>query len=143
MDLKVLAARTPGFVGADLANLINKGALLAARKNKAQVEMADLEEAMVPDSQRHHRARGEIPRFFIPASSEDRMALRTVKAVVLLALAAAGTLAIGLPGAGGQTFLGIGQTAPEITGGPWINSQALSLSDLRQRVVLVEFWTYG
>jgi len=44
--LKVLAARTPGFVGADLANLINEGALLAARKNKTQVEMADLEEAI-------------------------------------------------------------------------------------------------
>ncbi len=46
VDLKVLAARTPGFVGADLANLINEGALLAARKNKSQVEMADLEEAI-------------------------------------------------------------------------------------------------
>jgi cell division protease FtsH len=46
VDLKVLAARTPGFVGADLANLINEGALLAARKNKARVEMADLEEAI-------------------------------------------------------------------------------------------------
>jgi cell division protease FtsH len=46
VDLKVLAARTPGFVGADLANLINEGALLAARKNKTQVEMADLEEAI-------------------------------------------------------------------------------------------------
>jgi cell division protease FtsH len=46
VDLKVLAARTPGFVGADLANLVNEGALLAARRNKAQVEMADLEEAI-------------------------------------------------------------------------------------------------
>ncbi|HWT77408.1 MAG TPA: AAA family ATPase, partial [Candidatus Methylomirabilis sp.] len=46
VDLKVLAARTPGFVGADLANLINEAALLAARKNKNQVEMADLEEAV-------------------------------------------------------------------------------------------------
>jgi cell division protease FtsH len=46
VDLKVLAARTPGFVGADLANLINEGALLAARKNRARVEMADLEEAI-------------------------------------------------------------------------------------------------
>jgi cell division protease FtsH len=44
--LKVLAARTAGFVGADLANLINEGALLAARRGKAQVEMADLEEAI-------------------------------------------------------------------------------------------------
>ena len=46
VDLRTLAARTPGFVGADLANLINEGALLAARENKAQVEMADLEEAI-------------------------------------------------------------------------------------------------
>jgi cell division protease FtsH len=46
VDLKVLAARTAGFVGADLANLINEAALLAARNNKTQVEMADLEEAV-------------------------------------------------------------------------------------------------
>jgi cell division protease FtsH len=46
VDLKVLAGRTPGFVGADLANLINEGALLAARKNKKLVEMKDLEEAI-------------------------------------------------------------------------------------------------
>ncbi len=37
----------------------------------------------------------------------------------------------------------VGQTAPEITGGPWINSEPLSLAGLRGRVVLVEFWTYG
>ena len=71
------------------------------------------------------------------------MTLRTVKAVVLLAMLAVGTLAVWLPGAGAQSVLDIGQTAPEITGGPWINSQALSLSGIRQRVVLVEFWTYG
>ena len=46
VDLKVLAGRTAGFVGADLANLINEGALLAARKGKPHVEMADLEEAI-------------------------------------------------------------------------------------------------
>jgi len=46
VDLKVLASRTAGFVGADLANLINEAALLAARKNKVHVEMADLEEAV-------------------------------------------------------------------------------------------------
>ena len=36
-----------------------------------------------------------------------------------------------------------GQAAPDITGGPWINSDPLTLSGLRGRVVLVEFWTYG
>ena len=46
VDLKVLAGRTVGFVGADLANLVNEAALLAARGNKSQVEMADLEEAV-------------------------------------------------------------------------------------------------
>jgi cell division protease FtsH len=46
VDLRVLAARTPGMAGADLANLINEAALLAARKGKNSVEMADLEEAV-------------------------------------------------------------------------------------------------
>ncbi len=46
VDLKVLASRTPGFVGADLANITNEAALLAARRGKAQVEMTDLEEAI-------------------------------------------------------------------------------------------------
>jgi cell division protease FtsH len=46
VDLKVIASRTPGFVGADLANIVNEAALLAARKNKESVEMADLEEAI-------------------------------------------------------------------------------------------------
>ncbi len=46
VDLKVLAARTPGFVGADLANVVNEAALLAARQDKAAVEMADFEEAI-------------------------------------------------------------------------------------------------
>ncbi|WP_011301306.1 ATP-dependent zinc metalloprotease FtsH [Cupriavidus necator] len=41
-----LAARTPGFAGADLANLVNEAALLAARKNKAAVDMADFDEAL-------------------------------------------------------------------------------------------------
>jgi len=46
VDLKVVAARTAGFAGADLANLVNEAALLAARKNKAQVEIADFDEAI-------------------------------------------------------------------------------------------------
>jgi cell division protease FtsH len=46
VDLKIIASRTPGFVGADLANIVNEAALLAARKNKEAVEMADIEEAI-------------------------------------------------------------------------------------------------
>lgn len=46
VNLDVIAARTPGFVGADLANVINEAALLAARREKKAVEMGDLEEAI-------------------------------------------------------------------------------------------------
>jgi cell division protease FtsH len=46
VDLKIIARRTPGFVGADLANLVNEAALLAARRNKQWVEMRELEEAI-------------------------------------------------------------------------------------------------
>ncbi|WP_282754464.1 ATP-dependent zinc metalloprotease FtsH [Desulfuromonas thiophila] len=45
VDLEVVAKGTPGFSGADLANLINEAALLAARANKEQVDMGDLEAA--------------------------------------------------------------------------------------------------
>ncbi|AFZ38119.1 membrane protease FtsH catalytic subunit (plasmid) [Stanieria cyanosphaera PCC 7437] len=45
VDLDKLAARTPGFAGADLANLINESALLAARNNRSAVTMADFNEA--------------------------------------------------------------------------------------------------
>ncbi|MGH9936488.1 MAG: ATP-dependent metallopeptidase FtsH/Yme1/Tma family protein, partial [Blastocatellia bacterium] len=46
VNLRVIAARTPGFVGADLANVINEAALLAARVGKKHVENTDLEEAI-------------------------------------------------------------------------------------------------
>ncbi|HMU95350.1 MAG TPA: ATP-dependent zinc metalloprotease FtsH, partial [Elusimicrobiota bacterium] len=46
VDLSVIARRTPGFVGADLANLVNEGALLAARRSKSWVDMKELEEAI-------------------------------------------------------------------------------------------------
>lgn len=45
VDAKIIARGTPGFSGADLANLINEGALLAARRNKRVVTMQDLEDA--------------------------------------------------------------------------------------------------
>jgi cell division protease FtsH len=46
VKLEVLARRTPGFSGADLENLLNEAALLAARANKSQIEMKDCEEAI-------------------------------------------------------------------------------------------------
>ncbi|MEO8758191.1 MAG: ATP-dependent zinc metalloprotease FtsH [Devosia sp.] len=45
VDLKILARGTPGFSGADLMNLVNEGALLAARRNKRFVTMAEFEDA--------------------------------------------------------------------------------------------------
>jgi cell division protease FtsH len=46
VDLKVIAARTPGMVGADLANIVNEAALLAARRGAESVQMRDFEEAI-------------------------------------------------------------------------------------------------
>jgi hypothetical protein len=66
--------------------------------------------------------------------------MRTVSAWVLAVGLLAGTL---VPGAAGAIGLREGERAPEITGGPWINSEPLSLEKLRGRVVIVEFWTFG
>ena len=45
VELDVIARRTPGFTGADLSNLVNEAALMAARRNKKQINMPDMEEA--------------------------------------------------------------------------------------------------
>ena len=47
IDLAVLAGQTPGFTGADLANLVNEAALLAARKGKRVIEQTELEEGIM------------------------------------------------------------------------------------------------
>jgi len=47
VDFKVIAKNTSGFSGADLENMVNESALLAARKNKKQIDMIDIEEALV------------------------------------------------------------------------------------------------
>ncbi len=47
VDLGVLASSTPGFVGADIENLVNEGAILAARRNKKVIEQIDLEESIL------------------------------------------------------------------------------------------------
>lgn len=46
VNLETLSKRTPGFTGADLSNMLNEGALLAARRNRTKIGMVDLEEAL-------------------------------------------------------------------------------------------------
>lgn len=46
VDLHLVAERTPGFTGADLSNLVNEGAILAARRNKKQIDQTELIEAI-------------------------------------------------------------------------------------------------
>jgi cell division protease FtsH len=46
LDLAVVAAKTPGFVGADLANIVNEAALLAARQDKESIDMEEFDEAI-------------------------------------------------------------------------------------------------
>jgi hypothetical protein len=57
--------------------------------------------------------------------------------------ALAATAVMAIPPAGQAFAPRVGQPAPEITGGPWINSEPLSIEKLRGRVVAVEFWTFG
>ena len=58
VDLDVIARRTPGFTGADLANVINEAALLTARNNQKQITLSTLEES---DRPRHGRPRAQEP----------------------------------------------------------------------------------
>ena len=65
------------------------------------------------------------------------------KVAALLAVAiAAGVFSIGVPNVAGQAVR-VGAPAPELATGRWINSEPLSLRQLRGTVVLVEFSTYG
>jgi hypothetical protein len=57
-------------------------------------------------------------------------------------IAAAALAALVANGAHAQA-LRIGAPAPDLAGGPWINSTPLTIEALRGRVVLVDFWTYG
>jgi hypothetical protein len=54
-----------------------------------------------------------------------------------------GALALALAGEASAQVPRAGSAAPEVAGGPWVNSAPLTLASLRGRVVLVEFWTYG
>ena len=66
---------------------------------------------------------------------------RAIVASVLAGLALVAGVALTVCAQGGGAALD--RAAPEIAGGPWINSQPLGSAALRGRVVFVEFWTYG
>ena len=61
----------------------------------------------------------------------------------LIGVLCAAALGVGLVGAVSAQVPPLGAVAPEISGGPWVNSDPLTLAALRGRVVLVDFWTYG
>jgi cell division protease FtsH len=67
-DLEVIARRTPGFTGADLANLINEAALLSARKEQKEIPMQALEDAIdrvIGGPERKTRLMGEVEKKII------------------------------------------------------------------------------
>ena len=71
------------------------------------------------------------------------MRLKTLVVLGVVGLAAAAGVLGSARAATAQSGSRVGQPAAEITGGPWINSDPLSMEKLRGRVVYVEFWTYG
>lgn len=72
-----------------------------------------------------------------PTSMRRRVTRGVALGVVMTATA------LGLAPAAGAQPPRVGAAAPDVTGGPWINSAPLTLAGLRGRVVAVEFWTYG
>jgi hypothetical protein len=74
VDLRMIAGRTPGFVGADLANIINEAALLAARNDKEMVELTDFDEAIdrvVAGLQKKNRVMNARRKKLSPSMSPD------------------------------------------------------------------------
>ena len=69
--------------------------------------------------------------------------MKSMTSRVLLAFAAPVTLIALLVGGVSGQAVRVGKQAPEITGGPWLGSEPLTLASLRGRVVLLEFWTFG
>jgi hypothetical protein len=65
----------------------------------------------------------------------------SIRWILVASLCGLVALAAGVMAQGGGAPLD--RPAPEISGGPWINSPPLALETLRGRVVFVEFWTYG
>ena len=89
VDLKIIAKSTAGFTGADLSNLLNEGAILAARNNRPAMSMQDLNEAMMkiiagPEKRSHvknrrdlnttaiHEAGHAIAMYLLPTQEEVR-----------------------------------------------------------------------
>lgn len=94
VDLKIIAQATPGFTGADLANLSNESALIAARQNKAKIEMNDFEQArdkvlmgkerrslVIPDDEKKTTAYHEAGHAIVAALLEEVDALHKVTIV--------------------------------------------------------------
>jgi hypothetical protein len=71
------------------------------------------------------------------------MRAKSLMVLAMIAMAAVGGVLSSSRVTVAQSGPRIGQPAPDITGGPWINSEPLSMEKLRGRVVFVEFWTYG
>jgi cell division protease FtsH len=85
VDLKSLARQTPGFSGADLANLVNEAALLAARRNKESVNPEELEES--------------IERVMAGPEKKSRVISKQEKAIIAYHEAGHALLALVIPGA--------------------------------------------
>jgi hypothetical protein len=68
--------------------------------------------------------------------------MRARISLAVLGIAMAGVIAVAFGAGPRAAGIRVGEPAPEITGGPWINSESLSMQKLKGRVVYVEFWTY-
>ncbi|WP_125712090.1 ATP-dependent zinc metalloprotease FtsH [Companilactobacillus kedongensis] len=107
VDLKVIAQQTPGFVGADLENLLNEAALVAARRGKQKIDPSDIDEAedrviagpakknrVISDKERHMVAYHEAGHALIGLVLSDS---RVVRKVTIVPRGKAGGYAIMLP----------------------------------------------
>ncbi len=94
IDVSVLAKRTPGFVGADLENLVNEASLLAIRNNREEITMDDMEEAIdrvvagperksriLSDEEKKIIAYHELGHAIIPTVLKDNMPVHRVSII--------------------------------------------------------------